>query len=64
MPMLYILGKEHVGMMSELCSLVEEGKFKAPSCTVHPLTEGNFEVALDNSMAEYIGTKQLLNIQA
>lgn len=55
-------GEEHLSMMSELCSLAEEGKLRAPSCTEHPLTDGSYQVALNQSMEPYIGAKQLLNM--
>ena len=50
-------------MMSELCSLVEEGKLRAPISTEHALTEGSFQLALDQSMQPFIGAKQLLRMQ-
>ena len=50
-------------MMSELCMLAEQGKLRAPNCAEHPLTDGNFQVALDQAMEPYIGAKQLLNMQ-
>jgi hypothetical protein len=56
------VGEEHLNMMSELCSLVEEGRLRPPAHTVSPLTEGQFKVALENSMTPMIGAKQLLDM--
>ena len=58
-----VAGEEYLNMMAELCSLADQGKLCAPNSTVHPLTDGSFQVALDQSMEPYIGAKQLLNMQ-
>ena len=58
-----IAGEEHLKIISELCSLAEAGKFRPPANTVSKLQDGQFEVALDNSMKSMIGAKQLLDMQ-
>lgn len=61
--LILLIGEEHLNMMSELCSLVEEGKLRAPPYTESPLVDGQFQVAFDNSMKPMIGAKQLFNMQ-
>lgn len=60
---LFCIGEEHVKMMSDLCTLAEEGKLRPPLCTEHSLAEGSYQLALEQAMEPYIGTKQLLNFQ-
>lgn len=57
-------GEEHLRMMSELCTLAENGQLRAPAHTVAPLLDGQFQTALDNTMKPMIGAKQLLSMQA
>lgn len=65
-PTSYIIhgvGEEHMKMMSELCSLAEEGKLQPPLCTEHALAEGRFRTAFRKSMESYVGAKQLLDFR-
>lgn len=52
-----------MNIISELCSLAEEGKLRPPTNTVSALEDGQFQVALDNSMKSMIGAKQLFDMQ-
>ena len=59
----YTAGEEHLSMMSELCTLAENGRLRAPAHTVAQLLDGQFQTALDNAMKPMIGAKQLLSMQ-
>ena len=45
-------------MMSDLCSLVEQGKLRPKPSEEHPLAD--YRTALGKAMQPFIGAKQLL----
>ena len=56
-----ILGEEHHQMMSDLCSLAEEGRLRPKPCLEHPLED--YKTALGKAMEAFVGVKQLLRMK-
>lgn len=51
-------GDDHYQMMSDLCSLAEQGQLRPKPCEEHPLAD--YRTALSKAMQPFVGAKQLL----